>query len=207
MRLLDVFFKQKAVYLVYEKHDADLNRTLEVGLPSPTQARVVMTHLIEALAHVHGRGRMHTDVQPGNILVDKKLVGGCSDGEIQWQCVLRDLGAVLEAASQQRVEGSEITTLWYRAPELIFGSRTFSYKIDMWSAGLVMLDLSGQTWHRLGKTPQDVAQGLASHLGTPSTPPSWVNAGTAVRRPPLTFTAGCIRQPWPAAVRLVRVCG
>jgi serine/threonine protein kinase len=35
----------------------------------------------------------------------------------------------------------EFSTLWYRAPELLLGSKTFNNKIDMWAIGCIMMEL------------------------------------------------------------------
>jgi serine/threonine protein kinase len=31
-----------------------------------------------------------------------------------------------------------VVTLWYRAPEVLFGSRKYSTPIDLWSTGCIM---------------------------------------------------------------------
>ena len=45
----------------------------------------------------------------------------------------------LDKYSGLPMEGFEYTnrvvTLWYRAPELLMGSSSYRYEIDMWSAG------------------------------------------------------------------------
>lgn len=34
-----------------------------------------------------------------------------------------------------------VVTLWYRAPELLFGQRKYSTAIDMWSCGAIMAEI------------------------------------------------------------------
>lgn len=36
---------------------------------------------------------------------------------------------------------NEVSTLWYRAPELIMGSATYTPIIDEWSTGCILLEL------------------------------------------------------------------
>lgn len=36
---------------------------------------------------------------------------------------------------------NEVVTLWYRAPELLLGSKEYSYSIDIWSIGCIFVEL------------------------------------------------------------------
>lgn len=38
---------------------------------------------------------------------------------------------------------AEIQTLWWRAPEVLFGSRAFGRPIDLWSLGMVLAEIGG----------------------------------------------------------------
>lgn len=59
-----------------------------------------------------------------------------------------DFGMAAEAhpATPQPVQ-RETCTVWYRAPELIMGAEEYTAKIDMWSVGIVILEML------LGKCP------------------------------------------------------
>ena len=35
----------------------------------------------------------------------------------------------------------EVVTLWYRCPELLLGTREYSYGVDMWSLGCIFYEL------------------------------------------------------------------
>jgi len=36
---------------------------------------------------------------------------------------------------------NEVVTLWYRAPDVLLGSRTYSTSIDIWSAGCMFVSV------------------------------------------------------------------
>jgi cyclin-dependent kinase len=37
---------------------------------------------------------------------------------------------------------SQVVTLWYRAPEVLLGSRHYSTAIDMWSVGCIFAEMA-----------------------------------------------------------------
>lgn len=36
---------------------------------------------------------------------------------------------------------SKVVTLWYRAPEILFGSKTHTTAVDMWAVGCILGEL------------------------------------------------------------------
>ena len=36
---------------------------------------------------------------------------------------------------------NKVVTLWYRCPELLLGTREYSYGVDMWSLGCIFYEL------------------------------------------------------------------
>ena len=69
-------------------------------------------------------------------------------------------------------DGIEVTTICYRAPEVLFGNVAFGAAIDVWALGLVIFEAGGATFHRrpLGRTQTqvDYMQMLFGQLGTPT---------------------------------------
>lgn len=51
------------------------------------------------------------------------------------------LSRFLPSDGRPLTPGSEVVTMWYRAPELLLESKTYTISIDMWSAGLVICEL------------------------------------------------------------------
>ena len=58
-------------------------------------------------------------------------------------------------------------TLWYRAPDVLLGSRTYSTSIDVWSCGCIFAEMmSGVPLFR-GKDNQDQLIHIMRIIGTP----------------------------------------
>ena len=92
--------------------------------------KLYMYQLLRALSFVHGRGIMHRDVKPQNLLVDGRS-----------HCLkVSDFGAACRAAINEPLEAYACSR-FYRAPELCLGSKEYSYSIDLWSAGCVFAEL------------------------------------------------------------------
>ena len=61
----------------------------------------------------------------------------------------------------------QVVTLWYRAPEVLLGSRHYSTAIDMWSVGCIFAEMiSGVPLFR-GRDNQDQLLHIMRIIGTP----------------------------------------
>jgi serine/threonine protein kinase len=61
----------------------------------------------------------------------------------------------------------EVVTLWYRAPELLYGQKKYDIKIDMWSVGCIFAELLLHKPLMQGKNEQDQRDKILELLGTP----------------------------------------
>ncbi|KAI8803126.1 kinase-like domain-containing protein [Cladochytrium replicatum] len=119
--------------------------------------KLYMYQLFRALAYIHSLGICHRDIKPQNLLLDQ------STGILK----LIDFGsAKILVAGEPNV--SYICSRYYRAPELIFGSTSYSVSIDVWSTGCVMAELMlGQPLFP-GESGVDQLVEIIKVLGTPT---------------------------------------
>jgi serine/threonine protein kinase len=74
-----------------------------------------MYQLLKGMDFCHARGIMHRDLKPQNLLVDRK-------GTLK----LADFGLARAFMIPVRSYTHEVVTLWYRAPEILLGQRTYA---------------------------------------------------------------------------------
>lgn len=100
--------------------------------------KYVLQQLISAVHHLHHLQLIHRDLKPSNVLLDSScLVKLCDFG------LVRSLNAVEE---DSQILSEEVATKWYRAPELLLGSRSYGFPVDMWSVGCIAAELlTGKT--------------------------------------------------------------
>ncbi|KAG0680707.1 regulator of ime2 [Pichia californica] len=113
--------------------------------------------LLRSLNYIHSLGICHRDIKPQNLLIDP----------IYGILKLCDFGsAKILKPSEPNV--SYICSRYYRAPELIFGARNYTSKIDIWSAGCVIAEMVlGQPLFP-GQSGIDQLVEIIKLLGTPS---------------------------------------
>jgi serine/threonine protein kinase len=89
-----------------------------------------MTQMLRGLHFCHVRGVMHRDLKPQNILVSK-------DGRLK----LADFGLARAFVPPIRPFTHEVVTLWYRAPEILLGCKTYALPVDIWSVGTILAEM------------------------------------------------------------------
>ena len=97
----------------------------------PLLTKLYSYQLLRALNYIHRHNVMHRDIKPQNLLVDPTC-------HILKVC---DFGSAKKINEDSKQSVSYICSRYYRAPELMFGSRDYSTAIDIWSAGCVIAEL------------------------------------------------------------------
>ncbi len=117
--------------------------------------------LFRGLAYCHNKYVWHLDLKPANVLL-------FDDPSISGQVVkLADFGLALPYARQGNNDTDVVTTYW-RAPELFLKDQNYSGAVDVWSLGVMLMDvLVGK--HVLAATSEiDELEKIFQLLGTPT---------------------------------------
>ncbi len=147
VRMLD-FHDQDPVFLVTELLDGERLRDLIArhGAMPSAWALPILLQLAEALACLHGRGLVHRDVKPANVLVT-------SAGRVR----LIDFGLATAAGRPEDGPGPAMKsgTPLYASPEML-GGRAADPRDDVYGLGCVAYEMFTGS-HPWGKLPADVA--------------------------------------------------
>ena len=104
---------------------------------SPAQVRTFLHQLLLALSHLHSLPSplLHRDVKPSNLLFSPLP---------PHPLLLSDFGSshTLPPSPSPPLSPPP-STAWYRAPELLFSSSSYTQAIDVWAAGCVLAEMVG----------------------------------------------------------------
>jgi non-specific serine/threonine protein kinase len=178
--LHDVIHTENKLMLVFEYMDKDLKKYMDTNgnsLPSD-KIKSFMFQLLRGVAFCHERHVLHRDLKPQNLLINKK-------GELK----LADFGLARAFGIPVNTFSNEVVTLWYRAPDVLLGSRAYDTSIDIWSAGCIMAEMFTGRPLFPGQQNDDQLLRIFRLMGTP-TEDSWPGVSQLSEwKPDFTFYA------------------
>ncbi|WVQ79056.1 cyclin-dependent kinase 1 [Cryptococcus sp. DSM 104549] len=160
VRLFDIVHSEAKLYLVFEFLDMDLKKYMDtLGEKDGLNSHMVKKfsyQLIKGLYYCHSRRILHRDLKPQNLLINKT-------GNLK----IADFGLARAFGIPLRTYTHEVVTLWYRAPEVLLGSRHYSTAIDMWSVGCIIAEMATRQPLFPGDSEIDEIFKIFRILGTP----------------------------------------
>ena len=99
---------------------------------SVAEVKRLMIQLLDAMAYLHSHYIVHRDLKMSNLLYSHS-------GQVK----IADFGLARTIGSPRHKKKltPRVITLWYRAPELLLGAKTYSFAVDMWSLGCILGEL------------------------------------------------------------------
>ncbi|KAJ9521222.1 hypothetical protein QJQ45_022940 [Haematococcus lacustris] len=88
--------------------------------------------ILQGLHYLHKRRVLHRDLKPQNLLISRR--GNTLK--------LADFGLARAMGVPVRYLSPEVVTIWYRAPELLMGSKVYTAAVDIWSVGCIFAELT-----------------------------------------------------------------
>eukprot|EP00898_Chlorokybus_atmophyticus_P003522 jgi/Chlat1/4170/Chrsp27S04274 len=159
--LQDVVHYDDKLYLVFEYLDLDLKKHMDTFPGLTRNVRTIRRYvfqMLKAIAFCHGKRVFHRDLKPQNLLLDRA----------RDVVKLADFGLARTFGIPVRSYTHEVVTLWYRAPEILLGSKSYSTPVDLWSIGCIMAELwRGQALFP-GDSEIDQLYRMFQVLGTPT---------------------------------------
>ncbi|KAI4174980.1 MAG: hypothetical protein LQ343_002007 [Gyalolechia ehrenbergii] len=139
INLIEIILEDKCIFMVFEYAEHDLlqiiqHHTQPSRHPIPASAiKSILFQLLNGLLYLHSNWVLHRDLKPANIMVTSK-------GEVR----IGDLGLarLFYKPLHSLFSGDKVVvTIWYRAPELLLGSRHYTPAIDLWAVGCIFAEL------------------------------------------------------------------
>ncbi|EEB12563.1 mitogen-activated protein kinase ERK-A, putative [Pediculus humanus corporis] len=158
VQLLEVVHMEKVLYLVFEYFYRDLKKFIEkVDGDIPIKLiKSYLYQLLKGLQYCHTNKTLHRDLKPQNLLIDTL-------GNIK----LADFGLARTFGLPTRSFTHEVVTLWYRAPEILLGSKYYTVSVDIWSLGCIFGEMVMKKAMFPGDSEIDQLFRIFRVLGTP----------------------------------------
>uniref|UniRef100_A0A671VEG0 non-specific serine/threonine protein kinase n=1 Tax=Sparus aurata TaxID=8175 RepID=A0A671VEG0_SPAAU len=131
VKLREVIRENEYLYFVFEYMKENLYQLMNDRnkLFPESVVRNMIFQILQGLSFIHKHGYFHRDMKPENLL--------CMGPEL---VKIADFGLAREIRSQPPYT-DYVSTRWYRAPEVLLKSKSYSSPIDIWAVGCIMAEL------------------------------------------------------------------
>jgi len=148
------------IYAVFELMETDLGTIIKSKQElSLDHIQFFLYQILRGMKYCHSAGILHRDLKPKNLLVNSNC-----DLKI-WDFGLSraDIPSLYETGAMT----DYISTRWYRAPELLFGSEYYTAAVDMWSIGCIFAELLTRTSFLPGTDTENQLELIIEMIGVP----------------------------------------
>lgn len=157
VKLKEVIRENDHLYFIFEYMKENLYQLMKdrTRLFPESAVRNIMFQILQGLAFIHKHGFFHRDMKPENLL--------CMGPEL---VKIADFGLAREIRSRPPYT-DYVSTRWYRAPEVLLRSISYSSPIDQWAVGCIMAELYTLRPLFPGSSEVDTIFKICQVLGTP----------------------------------------
>lgn len=156
IKLKEVVRENNELFFIFECMEHNLYQIMkERETPfSEGEIRSLMSQMLQGLAHMHKNGYFHRDLKPENLLVTNNILK------------IADFGLAREVASMPPYT-EYVSTRWYRAPEVLLQSSSYTPAVDMWAVGAILAELFSLSPIFPGESEIDQLYKICCVLGKP----------------------------------------
>eukprot|EP01091_Cochliopodium_minus_P014345 TRINITY_DN485_c0_g1_i2.p1 TRINITY_DN485_c0_g1~~TRINITY_DN485_c0_g1_i2.p1 ORF type:complete len:460 (-),score=184.20 TRINITY_DN485_c0_g1_i2:146-1525(-) len=157
----------KDIYLVFEFMETDLHAVIRGNILEEIHKRYIIYQLLKALKYMHTGEVLHRDLKPSNLLLNSECLMKVADFGLA-----RSVASLMHKDEDNQEENPVLTeyvaTRWYRAPEILLGSTTYTKGVDMWSVGCIIGELLSGKPMFPGTSTMNQIDRILEITGTPS---------------------------------------
>jgi len=128
----DTLDAMQHLYIVQEYMETDLFKLLRSQPISNEHICYFLYQILRGLKYIHSANVIHRDLKPSNLLLNTN----CDLKIIDF-----GLARVADVGNDVQVYTEYVATRWYRAPEVMLNSRSYSVSMDMWSVGCILAEM------------------------------------------------------------------
>lgn len=151
----------KEIYAIFELMETDLGSIIKSKQElSLDHIQFFMYQILRGMKYCHSAGILHRDLKPRNLLVNSN----CDLKICDFGLSRADIPEFYECGSMT----DYISTRWYRAPELLFGSVYYTAAVDVWSIGWIFAELLTRTSFLPGTDTENQLELIIEMIGIPS---------------------------------------
>ena len=130
------------IYLVFEHMETDLHAAIRANILGDVHKQYIMWQTLKALKFMHSANLIHRDMKPSNLLLNSDCLMKVADFGLARSIPKAGDGPDAELEKKDTLT-EYIATRWYRAPEILLGSDTYTTAVDMWGAGCILGEILG----------------------------------------------------------------
>ncbi|KAI7748246.1 hypothetical protein M8C21_000360 [Ambrosia artemisiifolia] len=156
IKLKEIVRENNELFFIFEYMEHNLYHIIRERQRPFTEQEIrnLMTQLLKGLAHMHKSEYFHRDLKPENLLVTNNTIK------------IADFGLAREVSSSPPFT-DYVSTRWYRAPEVLLQSSSYTPAIDMWAVGAILAELYTSYPIFPGESEIDQLYKICCVLGTP----------------------------------------
>ncbi|KAJ0969166.1 hypothetical protein J5N97_022043 [Dioscorea zingiberensis] len=156
VKLKEIVRENNELFIIFEYMECNLYEIMRerVATFSEDEIRSLMSQMLQGLSYMHKNGFFHRDLKPENLLVTNDIIK------------IADFGLVRETMSKPPYT-DYVSTRWYRAPEVLLQSSSYTPAIDMWAVGAILAELFTLSPLFPGESETDQLHKICTVLGTP----------------------------------------
>lgn len=114
------------MFIVFPYITNDLNVLIQKTALLGNEIRHILGQIVEGMVYLKSKDIIHRDLKTSNILIDD-----------DYTVKIADFG-LAKVHIEDECNTPGVVTLWYRSPELLLGSRSYNYSVDVWSLGCIL---------------------------------------------------------------------